>query len=161
MEELDLCPECCGRLPLHNKGCYLQEGDGEIIKLTAPNSLIAPEFEEQYALQESDQHLKVRNVEALEDLADGVLQIGNFLCNGGLTKVLSGYARTQSVQGILNGLAAHDGRKSLDARVLSQNALEIVEQVEAVFKKYDSRMKQTDRDTEIHDAEPADLHRVK
>ena len=108
------------------------------------SELVATPAEEKFEVQ-------LRKVEALEDLADGVCAISNFLCNGGLTKVLSGYARTQAVKDILGGLAAHDGRKALDARVLPQNALEIVEQVEAVFQKYTERLQEANRDPEIHE----------
>lgn len=110
---------------------------------------------------EAKHELTVRNVEALEDLADGVLAISNFVCNGGLTKLLSGYARTQAVKDILGGLAAHSGRSALDGRTLGQNALEIVEQVEAVFRKYDQRLKETGRDPEVHAPVEPTMVRVK
>lgn len=113
------------------------------------NALISSNRQELELPGESKHELTVRNIEALEDLADGVCAISNFICNGGLTQVLSGYARTQAVKDILGGLAAHDGRKALDARVLPQNALEIVEQVEAVFRKYTERAQESNRDPEI------------
>lgn len=100
---------------------------------------------------EAKHELEVRNVEALEDLADGVLAISNFLTQGGLTKVLSGYARTQSVQSILGGLARHGGRAALDGRTMKQNSLEIAELVDLVFKKCAERFKDTNRDPNIHE----------
>lgn len=57
------------------------------------------------------------------------------------------------VNGILAGLAQHDGRKSLDARIMDQNALEIVEQLEKVFKKYNTRMRDLNRSDTLVDAE--------
>lgn len=84
--------------------------------------------------------LATKQTEALTVLATATNQIANFITGGGLSALLSGYARSQAVKDILGGLAAHDGRNSLDARVLGQNALEITEAVEAVFKKYAERM---------------------
>jgi len=89
---------------------------------------------------------------AISKLATSVEQISNFLVGGGLSTLLSGYARSQAVKEILGGLAAHDGRNSLDARVLGQNALEITEAVELVFKKYAERVAEKGRDPEIHPA---------
>lgn len=94
----------------------------------------------------------VQQTKALQALADGIQSISRFLNNGGLTQVLSGYARSQSVQGILSGLAGNMGRSALDAKTIRQNALEITEVIEAVFDKYAERLaSKADRDPEIHD----------
>ncbi|OQB10454.1 MAG: hypothetical protein BWY21_00375 [Parcubacteria group bacterium ADurb.Bin216] len=102
-----------------------------------------------------EQHaLQVRQTEALTTLAEGVKAIAEFLSGGGLNAVLSGYARSQAVQSILGGLATNSGRNALDARVLGQNAIEIVEQVEAVFGKYKERLEEREqRDPELKDGE--------
>lgn len=103
--------------------------------------------------------IALKQTEALTSLAQGVNAIANFLTNGGLGEILSGYARSQSVKDILGGLAAHDGRGSLDARVLGQNAIEIVHAVEAVFEKYQEKLaakaRGEVRDSELHDNEKA------
>lgn len=105
-------------------------------------------------VSEHEKHeIAVKQTEALQTLAQAVQTISQFLSTGGLTAVLSGYARSQAVKDILGGLAAHDGRNALDARVLGQNAIEIVEQVEKVFDKYAERLAQANRDPEIKDAE--------
>lgn len=101
----------------------------------------------------SEHDVAIKQTEALSVLATATKQIADFVTGGGLTQVLSGYARTQAVKDILGGLATHDGRNSLDARGLGQNALEITEAVEAVFKKYAERLaegKAEPREPEIH-----------
>lgn len=103
---------------------------------------------------QTSNELQVKQTEALTVLAAGVQTIATFLTNGGLTSLLSGYARSQAVKDILGGLATHDGRNALDARVLGQNAVEIVHAVEAVFEKYQERLSSKEvRDPEVHDAE--------
>lgn len=104
-------------------------------------------------IAKGNRDLEAKQTEALTVLASATKQIADFVTGGGLTAVLSGYARTQAVKDILGGLATHDGRNSLDARVLGQNALEITEAVEAVFKKYAERLaegKAEPREPEIH-----------
>jgi hypothetical protein len=81
-----------------------------------------------------------KQAEALATIATSLNSISRWITSGGLTQVLSGYARTQSVQGILQGLATHDGRKALDAQTMEQNALEITTQIEAVYKKYEEKL---------------------
>jgi hypothetical protein len=96
--------------------------------------------------------LQVRETQALETLAQATNALATFITGGGLTELLSGYARTQAVQAILGGLASHDGRNSLDARTMGQNALEIVTQIEKVFDKYHEKKNTTEeRDPHIHD----------
>lgn len=101
----------------------------------------------------------VQQTEALTTLAEGVKAIAGFLQGGGLAQILSGYARSQAVKDILGGLATHDGRNALDARVLQQNATEIVAQVEAVFAKYQEKLEEgaagEERDPEVKDSENA------
>lgn len=105
-------------------------------------------------IEVSEKEIAVQQAQALTTLANSVQQIANFLSSGGLTSILNGYAKSQSVKDILGGLAAHDGRNALDARVLSQNAVEIVEQVEKVFDKYHERLKDKEpRDETIIDSE--------
>lgn len=104
-------------------------------------------------IQAEKHELEARQTEALATLAEATKSIAAFLTGGGLAQLLSGYARSQAVKDILGGLAAHDGRAALDARVLGQNAVEIVHQVEAVFEKYQERLKDPNRDPEIKDGE--------
>jgi hypothetical protein len=105
-------------------------------------------------IPEVSKDLATQQTQALTVLAQSVATIANFLQGGGLTQILNGYAKSQSVKDILGGLAAHDGRNALDARVLGQNAIEIVEQVEKVFDKYHERLQSKERrDPEIKDAE--------
>ena len=95
--------------------------------------------------------IAVKQAQALEVLAKATNEIASFITGSGLSSLLSGYARSQAVKDILGGLAAHDGRNSLDARVLGQNALEITEAVEAVFMKYAERMAEKERGEERED----------
>ena len=98
--------------------------------------------------------LQVAEVKALTTHAESVKEISTFLNGGGLANILSGYARSQAVKDILGGLAAHDGRKALDARLLDQNALEIVSQVEKVFEKYGQKLESKGKeDPDLHNAE--------
>lgn len=113
--------------------------------------LIIPEYE--IAIAKEKHEIEIKRTEALESIGAALQGISTFLTGGGLASLLSGYARSQSVKDILGGLAAHDGRNALDARVLGQNAVEIVEQVEKVFAKYEERLAEKGRDPEIKDAE--------
>ncbi len=91
---------------------------------------------------------------ALESLATSVNALTSFLTGGGLAQVLTGYAKTQSVAGILSGLVAKDGRSGLDPRVMNQNAIEVSTFIETVFDHYSKRLKDKhERDPEIKDAE--------
>lgn len=111
--------------------------------------------EELLPAEAEKREIQIQQAQALSVLAKGVSDIATFLTSGGLTELMSGYARSQAVKDILGGLAAHDGRNALDARVLGQNALEIVEQVEKVFSKYEERLSSKNRDPELHNAEDA------
>lgn len=91
-----------------------------------------------------------QQAEALTNLAEGVTSIAGFLRNGGLREALAAHTKGQIISDILGGLASHDGRKSLDGRTIKQNALEIVETVEAVFNKMHERLQDRNRDPEIH-----------
>lgn len=104
-------------------------------------------------LRVSERDVQVKQTEALTTLAAGVNAIANFLTSGGLTDLVSANAKSRIVSDILGGLAAHNGRNSLDAQTIKQNSLEIVETIEAVWSKYQERAKAKDRDPEIHDAE--------
>lgn len=101
--------------------------------------------------------VSIAQTEALAKLADSVNSLSEFVTGGGLSTLLSSYARTQAVQAILGGLASHDGRNSLDARVLGQNAIEAVTAIEAMFTRFqevmEAKAKGEERDSEIHDAE--------
>lgn len=97
--------------------------------------------------------IQARQVEALQTLATSVNTIATFLTNGGLQRVVADHARGSIMQAVFGGLAAHDGRKALDARTIQQNSLEIVECIEQVFAKMNERMKDKNRDPEIHEPE--------
>lgn len=110
-----------------------------------------------YPEANKDNALLVTGEDALIVLASATDQIANFLTGGGLVKVLSDYAKAQTVKDILGGLAAKDGRNSLDARTIKQNAVEIVEAIEAVYAKYQERKNAKEpRDPEIHQAVETD-----
>jgi hypothetical protein len=105
-------------------------------------------------VETSNSHaLQAKQAESLDLLAKSVNQIAQFLSGGGLTELLSGYARSQAVKEILGGLATHDGRAALDARFLGQNAIDIVTQVEKVFEKYQQKLTDSNIDPQIKDAE--------
>ena len=92
--------------------------------------------------------------QALQSLAKSMDVIATFVTQGGLTEVLQGYAKTNSVSTLLGGLTANAGRNGLDARFIQQNAIEITHVVEAVFDKYIQHMaEKTQRDPELKDAE--------
>ena len=109
---------------------------------------LLPDIKPHYEVKEALEQTK-----ALASLAQAATQISNFLTNGGLANILSGYARSQAVKDILGGLATHDGRNALDARLLDQTALEIVTQVEKVFEKYKSKLEEKNTDLDLHNAE--------
>lgn len=99
--------------------------------------------------------LEQKQTEALVTLAKATSEIATFISGGGLTKLLSGVARGNAVSSMLGGLTTHAGRNGLDARTLKQNAVEVVEQIEAVFSKFEERLaaknKGEERDPEIKD----------
>lgn len=115
----------------------MDEKDKEL----APTDIGYLSTRDSFTPMEVEKHeIEVQQTKALTSLAQGINQIAAFITGGGLSEVLSGYARSQAVQSILGGLASHDGRNALDARVLGQNAIEITEQIEQVFQKYQSRL---------------------
>lgn len=93
--------------------------------------------------------LTVRQTEALVSLAEGVQALSKFVTQGGLQALVAANTKGQIIQAVLGGLAAHDGRNSLDARTIKQNSLEIVETIESVFNKLNERLKDRNRDPEI------------
>lgn len=105
--------------------------------------------------EETALEIQQQQTAALTTLAEGVNTIAKFIINGGLSSLLSGYARSQGVQSILGGLAANAGRNALDARTMGQNAIEIVEQIEQVFNKYaevqNSKSTGEQRDPDLHE----------
>lgn len=106
--------------------------------------------------------IKEREVQALETLASATKEISQFLSGGGLGTAMALYARTNSISSILGGLASNGGRSALDARVLGQNSIEIVEQISLAFdklqEKLEAKMKGEIHDPEIKDPE-ADFKR--
>ena len=98
--------------------------------------------------------VQVRQTQALEVIGKSLSQITEFVSGGGLANLMSMHLRGQAVQQMLGGLTTHSGRDGLDARTIEQNALEIVSQVEAVFKKYQETLASKDKvDPDIHDGE--------
>lgn len=95
-----------------------------------------------------------RQVLAAEQTANALTLIASFLQQGGLDRAVNTLVKGNGIAGILSGLAHHDGRNALDARMLKQNALEIVEQLELVFNKYNERLSsQAKRNPDIISAE--------
>lgn len=109
--------------------------------------------EEVVAIEKRDYEIQVKQTEALVALSRGVEAIAEFLTQGGLQAVVAAHTKGSIIQAIFGGLAAKDGRASLDARVIKQNSLEIVEVIESVFSKMHERMRDKERDSEVHDAE--------
>lgn len=123
----------------------LEHAKHAVAALEQKDLVLSPE-QESHALQ-------VSQTKSLEVLSKGVADIAAFLTGGGLNQLLSGYAKSQASTAILGGLASHDGRDALDARVLGQNSIEIVEQILRVHDKFHSRLSEEKRDPEIKDAE--------
>lgn len=140
----NICEKCLKIWPWASQCVH-----GDVVS-SEPIHMELAERKSELSLVETTKHeLEVRQTEAIEVLGAGIQQIANFLVGGGLAEMLSGYARSQSVKDILGGLASHGGRAALDARFIKQNALEITEAVEAVFRKYQERLEEKGRDTEI------------
>lgn len=118
---------------------------------TFPNEILVTNKE---LLGTSQQYeLQVSQAKSLEVLAEGIKSLADFVTKGGLSEIVAGYAKSQSAASILGGLATHDGRKSLDARLLGQNAIEIAEQVLKVTSKFHERLSaKEERDPEIKEA---------
>lgn len=131
--------------------------DDEKLKEEALNAILEDEIGTGVLVTSIDSLAPIPESRALTQLATSINQIATFLTGGGLQQALSMYARSQAVKDILGGLASHEGRKSLDARVLSQNAVEIVEAIEQIFAKYDEKLKAKasgeKRDSKIADSE--------
>lgn len=102
----------------------------------------------------------MRQAQALTSVANSLNALTQFVTGGGLSNMVGNLARANVAQGIFQGLTAHDGRGGLDARLLKQNAIEAVHQIEAVFEKFQEvlKAKNTPRDPDLHDAE-AELKR--
>lgn len=103
---------------------------------------------------ESPATIPERQVLAAEQTANALTVIASFLQQGGLDRAVNTLVKGNGIAGMLSGLAHHDGRRALDARVLKQNALEIVEQLELVFNKYNERLSsKSQRNPDIISAE--------
>lgn len=98
------------------------------------------------SINSTDKEIAIANTQALAVAAKALNQISNFIACGGFSNLLQGYARSQSVTSILGGLAAHDGRNSLDARVLDQNALEMPYAIEKIFKQFAKHLSSQERE---------------
>lgn len=85
------------------------------------------------------------------------LAITNVLKSPELSALIGGITRANGITGILQGLAAADGRKALDARVTKQNALEIYHVIESALEAAKDRLQEktsgVELDPEVHDAE--------
>lgn len=104
----------------------------------------------QAVVKGTNNELQIRQTEAVCVIAEALSGISSFLNGGGIQEYLKASTKGQIVSGIYNGLASKDGRNSLDARTIKQNALEIVEVIEAVMKKVDERANERNgRDEEI------------
>lgn len=104
----------------------------------------------------SSELVVAEQTKALTTISESLKQLSDFVSKGGLTELVKGYTQTQIAQGVLQGLASHDGRNALDARFIKQNALEIVHAIEAVFDKAKERNETKDSlDSEIKNAEDA------
>lgn len=93
--------------------------------------------------------LQVKQTEALTQLAQGVTAIATFLNGEGLKQVIQTKMTGDIMASITGGLAAKEGRNSLDARTIKQNSLEIVELIQSMFTKMGERLKETNRDPEL------------
>ena len=114
---------------------------------TAP--VVAPAAEEQ--------------AKALTSISKSLSQLTNFITTGGLTELLAAQATHNAISGVMQGLAAHDGRQALDARVMAQNGLEIAKHIDAAVEtalRLKKEKEKGDHDPEIHDAE-ADFKKFK
>jgi len=98
----------------------------------------------------------------MQEVSQALTTIATWLTSpDGLSKLLAQHveatARTGAIKEILGGLAAHDGRNALDARVMTQNAVEVFHHVEAMMDKMKEGLKaknsETTRDPELHDGE--------
>ena len=100
--------------------------------------------------------LQVQHVQQLAVIGQALATLSSWVTEGGLTKLMAEYAQATAAGGVLQGLATHDGRGALDARLMGQNAIEIVHQYEAIINKAKERaesLMKGEHDSEIHDAE--------
>ena len=98
-----------------------------------------------------------QQTKALEKIGQGITDIASFLNSGKLSQLMQSVSLANGANALLNGLTTNAGREGLDARTLSQNALEIAEAVLLVHNKFKERLealaKQEPRDPEIKDFE--------
>lgn len=129
------------------KNVYIQRASGV-------TELISRPVEEIEIAEKNNR--EIRQTEALATLAKAATDIANFLTSGGVSTLLSNYAKTQIAKDILGGLAAHDGRKALDAQTIKQNAIEIATIVEQTFSQLKEKTAAVNRDPEVHEATEVD-----
>lgn len=73
-----------------------------------------------------------------------------------VSQFVDGLTRSRAITDIWQGLATHDGRNALDARVLQQNAIEITHAIEAAMDHTQNRLREKGKelhDSDIHNAE--------
>ena len=134
----------------------VSQSDGPSLKTLTSSVLDAsPAPSKSSLISVSDQELSLSTeaTHALTSIAHSLSSITKFVSGITLPQVLTQIGITNGINGILNGLAAADGRRSLDARVIAQNATEIAHVLEKAFTKTQEHLKDKSRSDEILDAE--------
>lgn len=93
--------------------------------------------------------ITIEQTKALISIAESFKAIASFLHEGGIQTSIARITQGSIMSSIFGGLAAKDGRNSLDARTIKQNSLEVVEIIEQVFNKMNERLQDRNRDPEI------------
>jgi hypothetical protein len=92
---------------------------------------------------------------ALRQIGESLAILSQFVSAGGLVELVRSASLASGANALLGGLAVKNGRESLDARTLKQNAIEIAEQVLLIHDKFKERLsaeaKGKTRDPDIHD----------
>lgn len=123
----------------------MSDSDSLEVEIRQPNcGVITVESEEKEII--------VAQTRAVVQIGAALEGISRFLTDGGLSSLMHQASIAGSANSLLQGLTAHDGRNGLDARTLSQTAIEVAELVLKVHDKFKERLSSTEkRDPDIQE----------
>lgn len=119
--------------------------------------LIASEAESPMVTQKD---IALMQAQAATSIAQSLAVISSFIASGGLATMLTGIAKTQAANGVIQGLVTHSGRQGLDARFATQNMKDAFHSIEALYDGFAERLAEKKRGQvfEEVDAEAAFKH---
>lgn len=116
--------------------------DSTLKERTQQELLIASEAESPMV---TPQDISLMQAQAATSIANSLAVISSFIASGGLATMLTGIAKTQAANGVIQGLVTHSGRNGLDARFATQNMKDAFHSIEALYDGFAERLAEKKR----------------